>query len=115
MIGAPEPIGIRMGTESWCVLSVRAIGGFTDGGFTSRADHRGMTNWLCTLQDAAGRVETCPGKKCPFWLDDECAIGGFRADLPRNPSLVAHLLRLRAQIAGGPPSIFGLLPPRLRA
>jgi hypothetical protein len=74
-----------------------------------------MNDWPCTLQDAAGRVEVCAGERCPFWLDAECSIAGLRTDLYRNPSLVAHLLRLREQLAGGPRSIFGLLPPGLRS
>jgi hypothetical protein len=74
-----------------------------------------MNDWPCTLQDAAGRVEMCPGEGCPFWLDAECSIAGLRTDLYRNPSLVAHLLRLREQLAGGTRSMFGLLPPGLRS
>jgi hypothetical protein len=74
-----------------------------------------MNDWLCTLQDAAGRVEACPGERCPFWVDEACTIGGLRADLYRNPSLVSHLLALRQHLAGDTRSIFGLLPPGLRS
>ena len=115
MVGAGQLGAIRAGAEAGCDLPRVPIGEFTDGGLVRRADHRRMDDWLCTLQDAAGRVETCPGERCPLWLDDACTIGGLRADLYRNPSLVAHLLRLREQLAGGTRSIFGLLPPGLRS
>src|SRR6266540_5325444 len=42
---------------------------------------------LCALQDAAGRVEACPGEGCPFWeeggavLEGGCAIERLSLDL----------------------------------
>jgi len=74
-----------------------------------------MNEWLCTLQDAAGRVEQCPGERCPFWLDETCVIAGLRSDLYRNQTLVSDLLRLRQHLAGERRTLFRLLPPGFRA
>ena len=30
----------------------------------------------CTLQDAVGRHERCPGDSCPFWAGQGCALDG---------------------------------------
>jgi hypothetical protein len=65
----------------------------------------------CTLQDAVGRHERCPGTSCPFWAAEGCALDGVRADIETNPELAGYLLDLRASAAGvkgwGP---FRLLP-----
>ena len=65
----------------------------------------------CTLQDAVGRHERCPGRSCPFWAGQGCALEGVRADIETNPELAGYLLDLRASAAGvtgwGP---FRLLP-----
>ncbi len=67
----------------------------------------------CHLQDAAGRVEECPGLDCPFWSDECCVIAGLRLDLGASPELTHLLLGLRTRLSGGKPSLFGLLPPGL--
>jgi hypothetical protein len=65
----------------------------------------------CTLQDAVGRHERCPGASCPFWVGEGCALDGVRTDIETNPELAGYLLDLRASAAGvkgwGP---FRLLP-----
>jgi hypothetical protein len=65
----------------------------------------------CTLQDAVGRHERCPGDSCPFWAAQGCALDGVRVDIETNPELAGYLLDLRASAAGvkgwGP---FRLLP-----
>jgi hypothetical protein len=54
----------------------------------------------CTLQDAVGRHERCPGDSCPFWAGEGCALDGVRADIETNPELAGYLLDLRASAAG---------------
>ena len=55
----------------------------------------------CALQDAAGRVEACPGESCPFWeeggavLEGGCAIERLSLDLARRPELAQYLLEIR--------------------
>lgn len=55
----------------------------------------------CALQDAAGRVEACPGEGCPFWeeggavLEGGCAIERLSLDLARRPELTQYLLEIR--------------------
>lgn len=67
---------------------------------------------VCELSHAAGRVEDCPGARCPFWADARCAIAGLRSDFERNPALVEVLLDLRADLAGQEPrSMFRLIHP----
>jgi hypothetical protein len=57
----------------------------------------------CALQDAAGRVETCPGAGCPFWeeggavVEAGCAIERLAVNLS-NPQLAQQLLELRAEL-----------------
>ena len=68
----------------------------------------------CQLQYAASRVEECPGEECPFWEKDRCLIAGLRLDLGENPDLTHLLLKLRAELGGRTPTLFGLLPPGLR-
>jgi hypothetical protein len=68
-----------------------------DRGVTTPAEPK-----LCKLQDAAGRVEACPGGACPFWepggaaLDGRCAVGHL--DLAARPELAASLLRIRKEL-----------------
>lgn len=57
----------------------------------------------CGLQDAAGRVEACPGADCPFWdgvatLGGGCAIERLVARLEWSPELAHFLLALRRQL-----------------
>ena len=54
----------------------------------------------CTLQDAVGRHERCPGDSCPFWAGQGCALDGVRTDIETNPELAGYLLDLRATAAG---------------
>lgn len=55
----------------------------------------------CVLQDAAGRVEACPGGRCPFWeeggavLEGGCSIERLSLDLARRPELAHYLLEIR--------------------
>jgi hypothetical protein len=56
----------------------------------------------CHLQAAAGRIEACPERACPFWDDGECVIAGLRPDFEHDPGLVQLLLSLRARLADGP-------------
>jgi hypothetical protein len=54
----------------------------------------------CALQDAVGRVEACPGVRCPFWDAQGigCVIAPVELELPRQPALAQHLLALRTQL-----------------
>ena len=58
------------------------------------------THDFCTLQEAVGRSERCPGSACPFWVDEGCALDGIRTDIETNPELAGYLLDLRASAAG---------------
>lgn len=59
----------------------------------------------CALQDAAGRVEACPGTGCPFWeeggavLEGGCAIERLSLNLARRPELAQYLLGVRLGLA----------------
>jgi hypothetical protein len=61
---------------------------------------------LCRLQDAAGRVEHCPGGACPFWepggavLEGRCAIE--QIDLHANADIVHRLVELRSSLVTAP-------------
>jgi hypothetical protein len=56
---------------------------------------------LCRLQDEAGRVENCPGVRCPFWEqagragEEGCIFDRVALDLHGHSELAHHLLRLR--------------------
>ena len=54
----------------------------------------------CALQDAVGRVEACPGVRCPFWDAQGigCVIAPVEIELPHQPALAQHLLALRMQL-----------------
>lgn len=54
----------------------------------------------CTLQDAVGRVEPCPGVLCPFWDAQGigCVIAPVEIELPQQPALAQHLLTLRMRL-----------------
>jgi hypothetical protein len=62
----------------------------------------------CALQDAAGRVEACPGGTCPFWADGAgglpgvCAVERLGLDLASAPDLAHALLRLRGRLEPRP-------------
>ena len=59
---------------------------------------------LCTLQDAVGRVERCPGARCPFWVVDGesagCALAAVAHQFDGRPALAQHLLELRHDLDG---------------
>jgi hypothetical protein len=71
----------------------------------------------CELQDAAGRVERCPGSRCPFWELDagggDCIFARSDHEFRGRPELAHLLLGLRHTLRPGPPavrSLFSLLP-----
>ena len=77
---------------------------------------------LCRLQDAAGRVEACPGARCPFWaagggvLPSVCAVERLQLDLTGLPELAHSLLKLRRSFDRGAdaqtrPLFYRLSPP----
>jgi hypothetical protein len=49
----------------------------------------------CTLRQALGETEECPGGSCPFWDGDACALSAVDGELLRSPELSRHLLVLR--------------------
>ncbi|MEX2210988.1 MAG: hypothetical protein WD689_04415 [Gaiellaceae bacterium] len=55
-------------------------------------------NTLCMLQYGAGRVEECPGSRCPFWLSHGCVLAGGEAEIAARPQLADHLLELRLEL-----------------
>ena len=61
----------------------------------------------CALQDAAGRVEACPGSGCPFWeeggavLTAGCLLERLSLDLARRHELAQQLLELRYRLDSG--------------
>lgn len=79
---------------------------------------------LCLLQYAAGRVESCPAGRCPFWESGGavraggCAVEnvGLGLQLETNPRLAHWLLRVRTRLEDtGSGRLFEqLLPPGLR-
>jgi hypothetical protein len=57
--------------------------------------------WLCRLQSALGRVESCPRDACPFWdpaegLGGGCAVADL--DVAANPEVAELLLGIRGQL-----------------
>ena len=87
--------------------STDAVHGFSIGAGHTRLMKRGSASEAvraakpCALQDAAGRVEACPGEGCPFWeeggavLEGGCAIERLSLDLARRPELAQYLLEIR--------------------
>jgi hypothetical protein len=57
---------------------------------------------LCRLQYIAGRVEDCPGERCPFWEAERPPVEGGCAfeklDVADRPALAGWLLRVRQQL-----------------
>ena len=51
----------------------------------------------CALQYVAGRVERCPGLRCPLWdqAGGACALAALTGDLVSHPPLAQYLLELR--------------------
>jgi hypothetical protein len=53
---------------------------------------------MCQLDYAGGRTRRCPGDTCPFWVDDECAVGSHWAEFAGNRQLTELLLDLRERL-----------------
>ena len=71
------------------------------------ADDAGLVDHRrCSLQDAVGRVEACPGESCPFWDAGQgaCVLSALAGELPGRPDLAQHFLALRRELDGGPTS-----------
>jgi len=65
---------------------------------------------LCSLQDAAGRIEAC-STACPFWehggavLAGGCALERLELDLKGRSELVEALLKIRSRLGRAPSDI----------
>jgi hypothetical protein len=59
----------------------------------------GMEPRMCQLDYAAGQTRRCPGDTCPYWADDECAVGSHWAAFADNRELMELLLDLRERLA----------------
>lgn len=63
-----------------------------------------VTPKLCSLRQAVGEEERCPGGSCPFWeqggavLEPGCAIERLDVPIGRRPDLARHLLDLRLRL-----------------
>jgi hypothetical protein len=55
-----------------------------------------MEERLCRLQYEVGRVETCPGGRCPFWQSTSCAVDGV--DVAGRSDLATWLLGIRGSL-----------------
>jgi hypothetical protein len=55
-----------------------------------------MEERLCRLQYEVGRVETCPGARCPFWQSTSCVVDGV--DVAGRSELAGWLLGIRASL-----------------
>ena len=57
---------------------------------------------LCKLQYTLGRVEACPGARCPFWVVESaeacCVLAGAESEFDGRPALAQHLLELRTEL-----------------
>jgi hypothetical protein len=64
-----------------------------------------MDEALCTLQYGVGRVERCPGARCPFWVGDRgelrCVLAPIAYEIRGRPELAQHLLELRRKLDDG--------------
>jgi hypothetical protein len=65
----------------------RRLGGETIGAMEQR---------LCRLQYEVGRVETCPGARCPFWESTSCVVDGV--DVAGRSDLATWLLGIRGSL-----------------
>ena len=53
----------------------------------------------CTLQDAVGRSERCPGETCPFWERGAgCVLEAVETHLRSLPAVAQHLLEIRSEL-----------------
>ena len=79
----------------------------------------------CDLHLALGRVEACPGNRCPFWEDElgACAVRHL-AKTEHSPELADWLLELRRRLESAHETddlqeihseLQALLPPGLRS
>jgi hypothetical protein len=59
---------------------------------------------ICQLEYAAGRTRKCPGDTCPYWADDDCAVGRYWAEVAGNRELTELLLDLRERLDRRDPS-----------
>jgi hypothetical protein len=63
-----------------------------------------VTPKQCTLREAVGERERCPGARCAFWepggaiVEPACAIERLGLPVQRNRALARHLLDLRLQL-----------------
>ena len=59
----------------------------------------------CTLYAALGRVEPCPGSKCPLWsAAGACVLEDVEFEILYRPPLAAHLLALRRTLEDAAPA-----------
>jgi hypothetical protein len=55
-----------------------------------------QTMTACRMKQTLGKIEPCPGSRCPFWSDDSCA---FReVELDERPDLAGFLLEIRNKL-----------------
>ena len=58
----------------------------------------------CSLKEAIGERELCPGRDCAFWeeggavIEEGCGIERLGVPVERRPDLARHLLELRLTI-----------------
>jgi hypothetical protein len=63
-----------------------------------------VTPKLCSLRDAVGERELCPGAACAFWeaggavVEPGCAIERLGVPVARQRDLAQHLLDLRLRV-----------------
>ena len=61
-----------------------------------------MVDGVCTLEEALGRLEPCPGPACSFWLEERgegrCVLDGVERELLARPAVADHLLELRREM-----------------
>lgn len=68
-------------------------------GMTSR-----VTSKLCSLREALGEREVCPGAECAFWeaggavIEPGCAIERLGVPVQRRRDLARHLLDVRLRL-----------------
>jgi len=49
----------------------------------------------CSLYEAIGRNEPCPGEQCAFWENGGCVITHLATPIEARPDIAAWLLDLR--------------------
>ena len=58
---------------------------------------------LCSLEAAVGKLEACPGQRCPFWESGGAALAGRCAfekfDATADAPLAGWLLEIRERLA----------------